>query len=1821
MADPHRNGTLAAGAPWISRLALVASGVLAGLCVFLTSEAPVAVLSPLAGVTGALAIAAFVKAIRGGGPTSWRALVADALVLTLFAAAADPTVKVWAAPVGWRDAISLSPLGAVASVVLYLIAAMATSSGHEGTLPPRMRGFLFITPGLANLVLALTAPALASPVTRACLLVLFNEVVVVGLGVTLDRRWLRDPRFHALLVVSAVAAVVAPLIADFGSSAGVASASPPLRLVQVVATTMLAQAALWAETFLVTGVVMDALRGRRPTLFAATRHWRAGASKAAIYAGCFMLIIQLAGQVVGAESFASALHALPVLVAGLCGALLFPLAKTIVESFDGSRPFFERLAESSFDASNYARGLVVGVGLGLAVDGSLDLTNAGVRALFGFTVGALAYAGIDLLEDSLAIVRGPRRLLQPLRVYGLGAVLGGIVGASLAWYFDPPQITAVSVKFKAYLTVSYASAGLPVDDYVIYPLFSKWGAIDLGSVAGGVRLFFSESLSGVINWSLAAPLFSINLVALTALVQRDAAPLKGLLTKDGVVAVVEQAFRVQRWGLWMAPVIYSFLRMAPDPTWYNQDGAVRTVSAIVHSVTLDPAGFRAWSLDVFLGLLAYDWLRVLIWFDHMGLRVATLVNASFVVGDALDEKAARFLGHSMTTRCVPEGIRRFATWGPLLIPFYIPRGAEWALVWDQAEVVRTQALSPPVSDVVFAYSVFACAATLLTAGFVLRGRGRPSAPAAEWKPPAAKPFWRDEVIKLSNGLLTLELRGDGRGFSSACSTLHAGAEMDLTKRPDAPTSIRGKFFYLRELASDRDEGGELWSAAYEPTRHASGDYGFERLDPTSAVIRNAHDGIVVETYVTVAGSGSSELWSLRLTNREPRARRLELTSYQELAVADREAYERHPSYHALHIGTWFVRSLGALIAYNRKLGTASSRGTHPRRDVAFHAVQHGGTGRVRLVGYEDSRSLFIGNGTLRSPDAIENSDMRAPDDEGLAHTFDPAASLQVHVDLPAESSVEVRFVDGYATSEREAARVISRALGTALPSEAELDAALSKSRLVIDRQRLDPERLPFEFSADGSELEVDWDTSRPWTHVLANELGHGAVASNDGQIFSFAGNSQQNSLTPFLPDAIAAQRMGQAIYVLDEESRFVDTPTFAPMRRREHDHRVVFGRGYVTFAKARADAALELTVFVPPAEPVEIHLLKIRNRSRHVKRYRVVPYFEMVLAELARDSRGRIESRADPERHALYFTNPANQFCGGHAFVASSLPWDSHETSASRFFGAGDRDAANPYFVEHGAADSTVPGDESTIAAFASSIEIPAGAEATVVVTIGQAATVEEANAIIERYRQPLAAERALESTREWWRRKLSVLRVRTTSPAFDRLVNDWLPYQILAARLWGRTGSNQRSGGYGYRDQLQDVIPLIAIAPDVARKQILLHARQQFLEGDVLQWWHTSADDRTGLGARNHASDPHLWLVHVADQYVRGSGDRTLLDEVVPFLEGPGVRLAEGGKVFAARESREKATVYDHCRLAVERALARRGRNGLPLIERGDWNDGLDLLGAKGRGESVWLGFFLYDVLGRFAAITAERGDRAAAERYGKEAASLRRALEAMWRSDRYARLTTDDGGELSFADALMTSWPILSGVADFARGRMLMDAALSELEQDHMVLLLHPPFTEGSAPYPGKIAEYPPGVRENAGQYSHGTSWIVDALVKLGDMAEGEDAKLAAHCRQRALEVWTKISPLDKQSLAEIDRYGLPPHQQAADIYYGDGYAGRGGWSWYTGAAARMLTAAYSILGLRIENGDVACVEHAAQAKGATTLLGVTYRGRALLNGRGKI
>ena len=1763
-----------------------------------------------------------------------RAALPCAVVAGMLASSADGALRVWQAPGGWADLARLSTVGAAFSLAL-LLGGSAWSLHRHGRLPLALGMLAFLAlPYLLGAFFALTAPALltglgdrlglglaTAPLAqlllgRLALLLLLNEILVVGVGWLMDRRWSRDPRLHLVLLASAALAALSPQLATLAASPVVTGMPWPVRTAGVAVLGGLALGGLWAQTFLLTGIMLDAIHGRRPTFPVGARHWRDGAGKGAVYSGVFILLVQLLAAALAQPALRAIFAAAPLPAAAAAGALLYPLARTILESFDGSQPFFLRLSRNAAERTSYARGAVVGLAVALALQHGLPTAGAYERFLWGFLAGAAAYAGIDLAKDAWFILHGPRQRLQIWRYYALGALLGGMVGGAIAWYADQAQIAVVAAKFQAYAAINHAEAGRAVERYVIYPLFSKWGATDLGLVEGGVRLLYNESLSGVINWSLAAPLFSINLVFLTALFQRSLRPIQDLFSQHGLVSLIEQGIRVLRWGLWMAPVIYSFLRMAPDPAWYNQDGAVRTAAAIVQSWYLPPDGFRAWSLEVFLGLLAYDWFRVLIWFDHMGLRVATLVNLSFIGGDRLDEGAARALGHTGRTHAIPEAIRRFGTWAPLLIPFYIPRGAEWDQVWTGAERINVGApsLLPAVQTVLIAYGLAALVALLVTLAYWLRERPVRVPPAADGATAADDPPWSPHHdFQIGNGFYTLAGSADGRCHARSLRAGGHGPELDLSKRSGERLQLCGKFVYLRDL----DEApGPLWSLGWQPMRHAGHDYGIARLSPTALRFVNSRDGLRAEALVEIAEADALEHWRIRLENHGPLERTVELITYQELALAGWDGYRRTPAYNAIHVGTCFVRTLGALIARNRHLKPEHAKGYPFAREVMFHAAA-GDADRVRLVGYQDARPAFIGMGTAAAPEGLLTGRFRTVEDEGLLYGFDPIASLRLLVTIPAGGVTELAIVDGYASDEQEAARLIAQRLGVARPEPARLADLFERARTVDASLRRDSRApAPFRFSEDGAELILTGTTPTPWSHVLANPLGHGAVVSNEGEVFSFAGNAQQNGLTPCHLGPVPAQLPAQLIYLLDLDTGEVDTPTLIPHRRPDAGHEVIYGLGYATFKKRTVSLEQELTLFMAADEPVELRLLTLRNRLDRTLRLRVVPYLEMMLAEIPKDSIDRLEVRTGSPAGALFFANPANQFQGGWAFVATSLDGAGQETVRQRFLGDWRHDWSCPYFVRTGEGDARQRDDGRRVASFAGTLAIEPGASITVSLALGQVPDLEQAAAMADTWRSVELARAALAETRRFWRERLGRLRVETNRPAFDRLVNDWLPYQLAVARLWGRTGPNQRGGAFGFRDQLQDVLPLLLTDAAAARRQILLHARQQFVEGDVLQWWHHARDGRTGLGARNRASDPHLWLPYLVARYVAATGDRAILKEKLPFLEGQRVPRRVEGVVQVPRPSRDSASLHEHCRRAIAFTLARMGPNGLPLIGTGDWNDGLSDVGRRGRGESVWLGFFLHDVLTGFADLAERRGEVETAIGYRRQSEGLRARLDAMWRGDRYVRVVTDNGAELAWHDALVGAWPTLSGAVGLMRGLEALEGALAGLERPHQVLVLSPPFDEDSEIVAGKIADYPPGVRENGGQYSHGSSWLIDAATRLAAEARDEgDAMTAARLRDRAFELWCKISPLGKTEPALLDRYGLAPHQQPADIYCGPGYELHGGWSWYTGAAGRMLNAAYAMLGLRLEGGKLLIDQDATTRSGVLRLRRVVHQGRVVV------
>ncbi|MBE7203047.1 MAG: glycosyl transferase family 36, partial [Parafilimonas terrae] len=485
-------------------------------------------------------------------------------------------------------------------------------------------------------------------------------------------------------------------------------------------------------------------------------------------------------------------------------------------------------------------------------------------------------------------------------------------------------------------------------------------------------------------------------------------------------------------------------------------------------------------------------------------------------------------------------------------------------------------------------------------------------------------------------------------------------------------------------------------------------------------------------------------------------------------------------------------------------------------------------------------------------------------------------------------------------------------------------------------------------------------------------------------------------------------------------------------------------------------------------------------------------------------------------------------------------------------------------------------------------------------VVFGQMATRAEALAA-SNLRDPVAARAALSGARAWWKERLGAIKVETNNPAFDRMVNHWLPYQALAARIWGRTGPNQRGGAFGYRDQLQDVLPFLFLDPRLARRQIVLHAGQQFREGDAVKWWHIAPDGKTGLAQRTTASDPHLWLPYVVARYLEATGDRSVLHEEVPYLEAPRLPEKAIDMLVNPRPSRELDTILGHCQRAIGYTLARMGSHGLPLVGSGDWNDGVDEAGRGGKGESTWLACFFFDVLTRFGPLMGD-GQEQVAARYAEAAVKLKAAIDGVWTGDHYVFMFDDAGEHIDPPSIMTTSWPVLSGAADNARGLAAIEHGLRHLERPDRILLLTPPFNEHSRPYPGRIADYPPGVRENGGQYTHGGTWTVDAFMRLANAARHKgDAAAAAHFSARAFEVWRALSPLGKTDGDSLAVYGLAPHQQPADIYDGLQYGGRGGWSWYTGSAARMLSAAYAIIGLRMENGRIGVDDALFEPKGA--------------------
>ncbi len=1767
--------------------------------------AAVGALQPILAVLAGAAGLALLRWARAERPYSAALIAVDAAAFAIFAVQRNDSLGFWLLPGPWSDVWRFNAAGATIALIVYAGgSAMALIAGYRGLRLIEAMSLIAV-PFLFNLLLTVGAdwhmaevganvtghanlPFPAQVVIgRALVLWFIGEAMLTILTLISVNRLLRSARTHGLFALSGALAATTPLIANAAQMV----AQPFLAIFFSSVCAALAQGGLWAIVYLFTGITLDWLGARPPRFETAWEHWRNGFVKGAIYGALFMAFILVAALILRAPGAVTILDRAALLSGPIAGALVFPLAQTIMGSADGTAPFFGRLRRAYRNPRGLARGIVAGLGLALAYRAGLSACDGGARFLAMAAVGAACYGGVDLAFDAWSVIKGERRKLQSWRLYALGLLLGGLVAGALGWYFDAAQVEVVIAKFWAYADVNYRLDGRRLGDFTTYPIFNKYGMINLGEVAGGVRLFWAESVAGVINWSLAAPLFSINYVLLDAALRRSLRPIRTLLSANGVEGLVEQGVRVLRWGLWMAPIINSFLRQSPDPTWYNQDGAIRSGVAIATDAARSPGDFRQFSLTLFLGLLAYDWLRVLIWFDHMGLRVATLVNLSFLGGDRADEAAARFLGHRGRTRAIPDGIRRFGTWAPLLIPFYIPRGSDWDKAWTGAETLARGGAPMPDAVRTLGFAYCAAIAAMAAAGVAVAVKARArSGPAAPWLEGAPLELGRSpDRFAFNNGAVGVEIQRDGRGAAFVLGAERGGGPIDLFRRPLDPLQARGHFFYISE------DSEAPWSIGFEPARRA-GDYRIEEPGFNWLAIVNALNGI--EARVDIAPDPRAAVlgWRVRLENRSDRPRRLRLTSFCEIAQAETGAYAKDLDFAGMHVETMFVRPLNAILARNRLLRSARA----DRGETAFFAVMPGAG--TELVGYEDSRIRFIGEGSLARPTGCEPWRWRKLDDEGKLWSFDPAASFTLEATIAPGAAAEAEFIVGRSDNAVWASELIAGRLGLAHLPEPDLQTRLYETRAVEPSPALSS-RWPFAFSADGARLSLTHRTPRPWAHVMANELGMATMVSNDGEIFSAFGNARQNGLSAFRFDSVTVVQPGQVVYLRDLDKGETGAAGFTPFQPEDATCEATYEPGAATFVTTRGDLTIDHVVFVPPDYPGDMRLLTLRNNGPTPKRLRVAPFFDLALEDSPNASVDKI--RDETVGSTLLFQNPNNDFERGFAFVATSLRDPATETVRARFFGGPGRNILTPAMVETGASDGGARDDGRRVAAFCGELTIPPGGEAKIAIGFGQARS--RAEALDAGARIGVAqAESELAATRASWAERLGRVEIRSNRPDFDRLVNVWLPYQLYASRLFGRLGPNQLGGATGYRDQLQDVLPLTLTEPRLTRAQIVLHASQQFREGDVLKWWHRAPGGGTGLGQRTKAADPHLWLPYVLARYVRQSGDRTVLDETTPFLEGEAVPAHEDTWIVIPRVSRESATVYEHARLAIDFSLAHLGANGLPLLRAGDWNDGIDALGRRDIGTSVWMGFFLFNVLDGFIPLARLKGDETFAARCEAALAGQREALEVGWRGDHYLLDFADDGREVDVRNAMTTGWAAYSGACDDKRALAAIEGGLKGIERPNRVLLLETPFYEHSQPYPGRIADYPPGVRENGAQYSHGATWIVDGFMRLALSARaGGDLKSAARLMARAFEIFEKISPLRKTDPENVAICGLIPIQQPADIYEGWGHGGRGGWSWYTGSAARMLSAAYALIGIEQEDGQVAARADLFEPKGELEVL----------------
>jgi cyclic beta-1,2-glucan synthetase len=757
-------------------------------------------------------------------------------------------------------------------------------------------------------------------------------------------------------------------------------------------------------------------------------------------------------------------------------------------------------------------------------------------------------------------------------------------------------------------------------------------------------------------------------------------------------------------------------------------------------------------------------------------------------------------------------------------------------------------------------------------------------------------------------------------------------------------------------------------------------------------------------------------------------------------------------------------------------------------------------------------------------------------------------------------------------------------------------------------QPLPPRELIFPnglggFTRDGHEYVITLPPGRttpaPWVNVLANPT-FGTVVSESGGAYTWVENSHEFRLTPWRNDPVQ-DTTGEALYIRDEQTGQFWSPTPGPARGAT-PYVIRHGFGYTVFEHTENGLVSELWVYVAMDAPVKFTVLKLRNVSGRPRRVSVTGYWEWVLGDLREKALLHVQTEVDLKTGALLARNHYNtEFPGRIAFVDVTDPARMLTGDRREFVGRNGSLAA-PAAMKRTRLSGKTGAGLDPCGALQVAFDLAEGQERETVFRLGVGRSAADVQTLVQRFRRTDASRAALEGVWAYWNRTLGAVNVDTPDPAVNIMANGWLLYQTLSCRLWGRTGFYQSGGAYGFRDQLQDVMALVHAEPALTREHLLRAAAHQFREGDVQHWWHPPA----GRGVRTHFSDDFLWLPFVTCHYVTCVADTGVLDEKITFLTGRELKPEEEAFYDQPGRSEQPATLYEHCVRAIERGL-KFGAHGLPLMGCGDWNDGMNRVGHEGRGESVWLAFFLYDVLVRFAGLARAREDTAFADRCLAQAQALRANLELhAWDGEWYRRAWFDHGEPLGShtspvcqIDSLPQSWSVISGAGDPERARQAMESVEQRLVRRHagLIQLFDPPF-DHSPLNPGYIKGYIPGVRENGGQYTHGAIWTVMAFALMGE-------------NDRAWDLFTLLNPVRHGATAtRIATYKVEPYVVAADVYSLAPHTGRGGWTWYTGSAGWMYRLIVeTLLGMNRE-GDRLRLEPRLRADWSSYKIHYRYR-----------